>query len=487
MLGRILILLRARLAAQGAEAAFPAAAILMQGFVSAVVCGLVRGEVPPFAYALVALSTSAALVAIPLLGELSRLLFADETGDWVRAQPVRAIEVHLARTAHLLVALGVLSLGALVPAALLAKGFDASARIELVLLGLGQSLALAAALLAVQSLLRGRAQALLVVVQTALFLGVLVGAAIGLRIVPQMRAWDSATSMVNALAFPPAWFAAAFSTGELPRVLALAAPLAIALAILLLLAVPAPEVRRFEHGTPLLERLLGPLRRLAARTWVHGRERASFEWLFEALPREREFVLRTYPLLAVPAAFLWISASGESPAAKQGWLALLLFIPGAYVPLLAAHVPGSDSHRARWILDTAPIEEAEVRNGAIKALTLRFLVPFYALLVLIGCLLGGAGLMVRLAVPALVGAVLVLRLTWRRCVTLPPLSVAPDSILVSQDWIGLLATAAGALSLVAVFASRFVTGPLQALVFAALALAIERAFDRRARVALSPR
>lgn len=487
MLGRILILLRARLAAQGSEAAFPAAAILMQGFVSAVVCGLVRGEVPPFAYALVALSTSAALVAIPLLGELSRLLFADETGDWVRAQPVRAIEVHLARTAHLLVALGVLSLGALVPAALLAKGFDMSARVELVLLGLGQSLALAAALLAVQSLLRGRAQALLVVVQTALFLGVLVGAAIGLRIVPQMRAWDSATSMVNALAFPPAWFAAVFSTGELPRVLALAAPLAIALAILLLLAVPAPEVRRFEHGTPLLERLLGPLRRLAARTWVHGRERASFEWLFEALPREREFVLRTYPLLAVPAAFLWISASGESPAAKQGWLALLLFIPGAYVPLLAAHVPGSDSHRARWILNTAPIEDAEVRNGAIKALTLRFLVPFYALLVLIGCLLGGAGLMVRLAVPALVAAVLVLRLTWRRCVTLPPLSVAPDSILVSQDWIGLLATAAGVLSLVAVFASRFVTGPLQALVFAALALAIERAFDRRARVALSPR
>lgn len=487
MLRRILILLRARLAAQGSDAAFPAAAILMQGFVSAVVCGLVRGEIPPFAYALVALSTSAALVAIPLLGELSRLLLADETGDWVRAQPVRGIELHLARTAHLLIALGVLSLGALVPAALLAQGFDATARVQLVLHGLGQSLALAAALLAVQSLLRGRAQALLVVVQTALFLGVLVGASIGLRLVPQMRAWDSATSLDNALLFPPAWFAATFSSGELPRALALAAPLAIALALALLVAVPAPEARRFQRGTPLLERLLGPLRRLAARTWVRGRERASFEWLFEALPREREFVLRTYPLLAVPAAFLWISASGESPAAKQGWLALLLFIPGAYVPLLAAHVPGSDSHRARWILDTAPIDEAEVRNGAIKALTVRFLVPFYALLILIGCLLGGAGLMLRLAVPALVAAVLVLRLTWRRCVTLPPLSIAPDSILVSQDWIGLLATAAGALSLVAVLASRVVTGPLQALAFAALALAVERAFDRRARAGLSPR
>jgi hypothetical protein len=153
--------------------------------------------------------------------------------------------------------------------------------------------------------------------------------------------------------------------------------------------------------------------------------------------------------------------------------------------LLAAHVPGSDSHRARWILDTAPIQEAEVRNGAIKALTVRFLVPFYALLILIGCLLGGAQLMLQLALPALVCAVLVLRLTWSRCVTLPPLSISPDSILVSQDWIGLLATAAGALSLVAVLASRVVTGPLQALAFAALALAVERAFDRRSRV--SPR
>lgn len=485
MLGRILILLRARLAAQGSDAAFPAAAILMQGFVSAVVCGLVRGELPPFAYALVALSTSAALVAIPLLGELSRLLLADETGDWIRAQPVRAIELHLARTAHLLIALGVLSLGALVPAALLAQGFDAAGRIELVLLGLGQSLTLAAALLAVQALLRGRAQSLLVVVQTALFLGVLVGASIGLRLVPQMRGWNSATSVESALAFAPAWFAAPFSSGELPGVLALAAPVAIALSVALLLGLPAPEVRRFQRGTSLLERVLAPLRRFAVRTWVHGRERASFEWLYEALPREREFVLRTYPLLAVPAAFLWISASGESPTAKQGWLALLLFIPGAYVPLLAAHVPGSDSHRARWILDTAPIDEAEVRNGAIKALTVRFLVPFYALLVLIGCLLGGAQLMLQLALPALVCAVLVLRLTWSRCVTLPPLSISPDSILVSQDWIGLLATAAGALSLVAVLASRVVTGPLHALAFAALALAVERAFDRRSRI--SPR
>lgn len=487
MAGRILILLRARLAAQGSDAAFPAAALLMQGFVAAVVCGLVRGEVPPFAYALVALSTAAALVAIPLLGELSRLLVADETGDWIRAQPVRAIELHLARTAHLLIALGVLSLGALVPAALLAKDFSIGARLALVALGLGQSIVLAGALLAVQSVLRGRAQALLVLVQTALFLGVLLGASAGLKLVPGMREWTSPDAAPNLAYFLPAWFAAPLSTISAQGWASFAAPLSVLLALAGLVAIPAPDARRSHAGSSLLGGLLAPARALAVRFWVRGRERATFEWLFDALPREREFVLRTYPLLAVPAAFLWISASGESPAAKQGWLALLLFIPGAYIPLLAAHVPGSDSHRARWILDTAPIDDVEVRNGAIKALAVRFLLPFYALLFAIGCLLGGWALMAKLALPALVAAVIVLRVTWRRCVTMSPLSVAPDEILVSQDWLGLLATIAGVLALIAVLASRVVTGPLHAIALAALALALEWRLDRRSRAALSPR
>ena len=65
-----------------------------------------------------ALSISGALVALPLLGDLAPLLVADETGDWIRAQPIKPFELHLARTAHVAISLCVLALGALVPAAL---------------------------------------------------------------------------------------------------------------------------------------------------------------------------------------------------------------------------------------------------------------------------------------------------------------------------------------------------------------------------------
>ena len=482
MLGRILILLRMRLAAQKGDSALPVAALLVQGTVAAVVCGLVRGEVPAFAYGLVALATCAALVAIPLLGELSRLLVADETGDWVRALPVRPIELHLARTAHLCLALAVLSLGALVPAALLAKGWDWSARVELVALGLGQSLTIAAALLLVQALLRGRAQGLLVLVQIALFVSVLLGASIGLRKAPEMKTWTSPAAEAGLALFPPAWFAAPLGEAQPNALWSWAALALTALALATLVATPAPQVRRFTKRAAPLSLALEPARRLAARLWVHGDERASFEWLFDALPREREFVLRTYPLLAVPVAFLWISGRGEAADSQRDWLALLLFLPGAYLPLLAAHVPGSDSFQARWLVDTAPLGRDALDAGAVKAIAVRFLLPFYALLAGIGTLLGGGAMMLRLALPAFLCGVLVLRSTWSRFVVDPPLSISPDAILVKQDWFGGLAVIAGALSIFAVAASRLVRGPLEALMLAVALLALERALDRRSRL-----
>jgi len=482
MLGRILILLRTLLAAQRGDAKLPFAALLVQAAIASAICGLVRGDLPPFAYAMVALSTSAALIAVPLLGELSRLLVADESGDWIRAMPVRPIELHLARTAHLVIALTILSLGSLVPAAALAsKGFDAALRVELLFCGLGQSLAIAAALLAVQAILRGHAQALLVVVQSALFVAILVGATVGLRKVPSMVAWNGPEASNSLAAYPPAWFAAPLASESGPGAwpyLALAVSLA---AALVLLALPAPPARTAVAGQPLAGRLLAPLRALATRTWVRPDERASFEWLFDALPKERDFVLRTYPLLAVPVAFLWFSARAESAASHSRWLAMLLFVPGAYLPLLAAHVPGSTSHFARWIVDTAPVERSALDAGALKAVAVRFLVPFFALLGVLGCLLGDASVVARLLVPAWIASVLVLRATWRLCVTSPPLSVSPDELYVNQDWLGTLAVLAGVLTLAAFLASKYVVGPVHALALVAVLAAAEFVADRRQR------
>ncbi len=116
---RVGILLRARLSA-GPRGGLPIAALLAQALIAATFCGMVRDRLPPFAYGVFALSIMAALVAIPLIGELGWLLRRDEAEEFVTALPVRARELRLARTLHLLLLLGVLALGSLVPAAALA-------------------------------------------------------------------------------------------------------------------------------------------------------------------------------------------------------------------------------------------------------------------------------------------------------------------------------------------------------------------------------
>ncbi len=68
MIGRVWILLRARLEAYTGLARAPVAALLLQGLVAALLCGLARGELSPFAYALVSTGLCGLLVAIPLSG-----------------------------------------------------------------------------------------------------------------------------------------------------------------------------------------------------------------------------------------------------------------------------------------------------------------------------------------------------------------------------------------------------------------------------------
>lgn len=475
---RILVLLRARIEAQREGSTLPVAPLLMLVFLAGTVSLLVRAITPPFAYALVTLSVSGALVAVPLLGDLGHLLTSDESGDWVRALPVRPIEIHMARALHLLIALAVLSTGALAPAIALAPAdFTVWMRVELFLVGQGQALCIAAALLITQSVLRGRAHGLLVAAQSALFVLVLVGSVVGLGFVPQMRDWNGPDVTLRLAFYPPAWFAAALSSEDLASAWRWSAPALIALAFVTLLATPAPAVGVARRGSTLLGTLLAPLRRILARVWIRGRERATFEWVFDALPKERDFVLRAYPLLAVPLGFLVLGTRQEGTS--DSLLALLLFIPGAYVPLLIAHTPGSNSHAARWILDTAPCTRAEIDNGALKAVVARFLAPLYLLLVVLGCLLGKWELTLQLALPALLCCVLVVRAVWRTCVVDAPLSTPHDQLFIDNDWLGMLGGIAMALLFVSLAAVRWAhTWPSSVALTLGL-LALERVLDRR--------
>jgi hypothetical protein len=474
---RVWIVLRSRLAAYAGPERAPVAALLLPLVGSSVLCGLVRSELPPFAYGLVALTLSGALVAIPLLGELARLLIADEAAEWVRTLPVTPRELRIARTLHLLLALFTLALGSLLPAAVLAPaGTSALDRALLVAGGLEQALALAAVLLLIQAVLRGRARPLLVGVQTALFVAVIVGSALGTRAVPGLRDVTGASSTEFAV-WPQAWFAAPLM--ESPSLAWLAAgPLVALAAALLLVLLPEPPAEPDVRREPLLARLCAPARALARRFWVRGEERATFELAFDGLPRERAFVLRAYPLVAVPLSFLALGAREESADAATGLYALLCFTTAAYLPLVAAHVPASDSAEARWILDTAPVPVSALDGGALKALAVRVVLPLYALLALLCWSHGGWLLALRLALPGALASLIVLRLTWVHFVSDLPLSVDPDDLAVDLDVMGLLTVVGLALTVFAVWVDRKVVDAPAALLLAGALLAVELVLDR---------
>ena len=482
MLDRVLALFRAGFAAQWGAGAWPAAPLVMHGSVAAVVCGLVAGLLPPYAYALVALAASGALIALPLLGEFGMLLRSDAAAGWVEALPVRRSELRIARVLLLLVSVGVLSIAALLPAAFFAPDeVSLAARLALIAAGFAQALFLAAGLLALQSALGERAEPLLVLAQTVLIGGVVFGLVAGLRYAPALVGVTGPEHGGAGLAyFPPAWFALALAPPDPARTAAWsAAPgLASAVAVLVLALAPLPPAARARRTGGLLAGLLAPVRALATRTWVRPRERASFDLVFDALPLEREFVLRTYPMIGIPLAFLVAGTRGEPGGARDALLAVLLFTPATYLPILLVHVPASASAAARWILDTAPVREQDVAAGARKAVAVRFLLPLYAVLFLLTWSQSGFDFALRIALPAGLLSLLLLRRLYPLCVGDPPLSVPADEVTAKLDWTGVLLMLAIGLTIVAMIAWRQVTTIGHGLAIAAVLVAAEVLLDR---------
>lgn len=486
MLRRVQALFRARLQAQLGAAALPAAPLLAHGSLTALLCLLVRGALDPFTYGLFALTLSAGLVALSLLGELGSLLRADPAAEWSEPLPARPRERRIAHGLVALVLLCVLALGSLLPAALCAPAsMDLGQRLALLLAGLEQCLAIGASLLAFQLVFGERAEGALVLVQTLLVVAIFAGFLIGLRAVPALRelgagreAWPSWIAL-----FPPACFAAAAVPppgawpGPPPWLAHLSAPVS----LLALLAAPSPRASSGRTTGTLLAALLAPFRALALRAWVARSERGAFELVYAALPLERDFVLRTYPMIGIPLAFLLAGARGEDGGEREGLLALLLFSPPVYLPVLVAHVCATASPRARWILDGAPLPAAAIRNGAIKALFLRFVLPLYLGLGCLALALGEGRLALLLGAPAALVSLAVLRRLYPRIVRDLPLSTAPDELDVRQDWMGLLLTLAVLLVALALLAQRFVQSYSQALLFTFTLLALEALADRRAR------
>ncbi|MFT5287397.1 MAG: hypothetical protein ACI8TQ_003582 [Planctomycetota bacterium] len=452
-MSRTLATLRFFLASHG-KVDLPFAALLIPISLSGVLALIIRDQVTPFAFSVCALSLSAALVAIPLLGELGYLLRADPSSEWIEAQPIKPRELRAARTLHLLITLFGLTALPLIPVALLTPtAMGAFASIQLIMGALCLSATLAAILLLIQALLGGRAESVFVLLQTAIVAGVVLGLIIGLQHIASVAKVASFDFDSSLGLYPPAWFAA--SIGETPTTLL---PYALgAGALLLLLVLPRPSVPTRRRTMNMMERLLNPVRQLAARFWLTPDERGPFDLIYDATPREREVILRSYPMLGIPLAFLLSASMGEGGPEREGLMALLLFTPGVYLPILLSQIPASDSHAARWLVDGAPISEGAWTNGAIKALSIRFLLPLYVLLALLAASFVNIEFAVRMAIPGALLSLLVLRKLYLTCVPDQPLTIAPDQLQTRLDWGGTMMGMAFGLTIAAVLANQYLS------------------------------
>lgn len=489
MARRIYALLRARLGAQF-SGGVPWAALLAQGSFAGVLCLLARDLVGPWGFSLFALSLSAGLVLLGLLGEFGGVLRHDPAGDWSGALPASELERRLARFALIAVLLVGLSLAVGVPALLFAPAeLGASARVALFTAIIAQSIGLAAALLAAAALLGERAEGLLVLMQTAIVAVAAAATFASLRLLGWLHHVElGEVDAGGALAYwLPAYVAAAIADAPAGAPGASSwLPIALALGGALCIAVvpPAPEPRGRSSLTPLA-RLLSPLRALAARFWVRDDERAGFHLVYDALPLERDFVLRTYPMVGLPLAFFLAGAKGGAGDSREGLLAILLFTPAIYLPILLAHLPATSSPRARWILEAAPVDPTAIAGGAIKAMAVRFLVPLFLVLGGLAVALAGPGFALRLAPAGFVVTLLVLRALYPHVVRDLPLSVPADEVEVRHDWMGALATVAALLVVVAVLAQYvFASTPLRAVAFLAVLALIEWRTARAYRAGL---
>lgn len=484
---RILLLTRALLAGTfggGSGERLPLAPLVFLATLAALVAGLVRAELGPFSMALVGLCMALALGTLPLLGELAPLLRADPAADWVGALPLRPREVRMARTLALAWVAGGIACAVVLPFAVLARDLGPLERVALLGLAVLQAWTVAAALLWVQKALGERGEALLTLVQAALLVTVLVGLVAGLRELPALARLAAPT--LALLALPSAWFAAPFAPAVAPgdvdnaRTLALAlAAFATAFAIATAALAPFPPAPRARTTRSAVGFLLAPARRLAERLWVAHEERGSFHFVYDALPAERDFAIRTWPLVALPLGFLFLGADPATVEGRGLWV-LLLFAPVAYLPFVLMHVPVSATPAARWLVDTAPVSLDAELAGARKALAVRVLLPLHVGLGALAAAFVDIPFSATLTPVAAAFGLVALRLLYRSPQP-APLGTAPDELAgaYSEGFAGAVMTVGIVASLIGILAWRVLPGPIAGLGVLAVALAVEALLGRR--------
>jgi hypothetical protein len=170
-----------------------------------------------------------------------------------------------------------------------------------------------------------------------------------------------------------------------------------------------------------MARLLAPLAKGIEKMFLAPSQRAPFRFIQQALPAERDFAIRAWPLGIAPLALLGIGAD-PSTLHGQGLFALVAFAPAAYLPVFLMFVPTTRTPAARWILDTSPLHPRDEAIAGRWAVALRVILPLQSVigLALFTVLPGAQVLMWCLA--SLLTAGFVLGMSWNGNVPFAPLS-----------------------------------------------------------------
>ncbi|MBL4771097.1 MAG: hypothetical protein JKY61_08130 [Planctomycetes bacterium] len=463
----------------------PIAPLLFQGMVSSALLFVVRGDLDPHGHAVFAFTLLMALSLLSLLGELAPLLAHDPAEEWVGGLPVQPRDIRLSKILVCGLILAIMSFSVTVPAALLApEGASWPWRLSLVALGVLFSGCLTATGLMLHAFCQGARSGLLVLLQAMLFVGMFVGFATALGQASKLAGWQQTSGVW--LALPSTWFAAPLA----PQMLGMATYLLIgfcASCAAILHWAPFPPNAKALGTHSLLGSLLRPLRAVATSVWVRPKERPIFDWIFEGLPAEKDFALRTYPLMAIPLAFLFLGADAATPQG-QGLLAILCFAPLTYLPILLLFVPTTATPDARTLLDTAPLHPRDEAEGARKAVAIRIVLPLYVGLAVLVSWLASVELALQLIPPAAGFTVLLMRNLWNHYVEKPPLSTPASELggVWRDDLTGgmfFLAIISVGLALIT---WRYVPGATGGIILACALLAIELGLSRRATTEWNP-
>jgi hypothetical protein len=124
------------------------------------------------------------------------------------------------------------------------------------------------------------------------------------------------------------------------------------------------------------------VQRLAGWFSSNPLEQAAFAFAWRITGRDRKFKLKTYPQLGFGLAYTVVMSFQGGSFSKSGFYYLFsLYFAGIYVMVAQYQLSVSDNFRASWVYGSAPIREpGSILSGALKALIIKLLTPFYALI-----------------------------------------------------------------------------------------------------------